>query len=60
MRDKLVDTVDWFRRKVLGQHQWRVTDAQGKSKRVRVDCLPIDQFRYQRQSAAARLQTMQP
>ena len=58
MRDKLVDALDWFRRTVLGQHHWRVTDPQGKTKRIRVDCLPIEQFDFQRKANAARLQTM--
>jgi len=61
MRDKFVDALDWFRRTVLGQYQWRVMGPQDKrAKRIRVDCLPVEQFNYQRQAAAARLQTMHP
>lgn len=51
--------VDWFRRKVLRRYDWSVIEPEGKRpKRIRVDALPIEQFRVQREQAAARLRSM--
>lgn len=59
MRNKLVDLLDLLRRKVLRQHQWIVIDpVTHKRRRIRVDAMPIEQFNYQRNAAAARLQSM--
>jgi len=48
---------DLFRTKVLRRRYWSLNT--GVPLRIRVDALPVEQFRYQREAAAARMRSAQ-